>query len=367
MRTIAILLLAASCASTEPADDGISKAEAQQQADEGKTDGIDWCELRDWYDDGDCDRFCARHDNDCGLLGADPRGTPARYPVVLHHGFAAGHGGPFAWRGVAEAIRSTGTKAYVTQVPPFDAIRVRVQYLKQTIDTALAQSGAGKVNIIAHSMGGLDARHLISALGYGDRVASLTTISTPHRGTNAADFGLKITPGVADPAVDALARILGAQINDFSQRADIRSALTDLSEANSPAFNSAHRDDARVYYQSYAGVSSLLGLGRDRNGGDIAAACQNKLDYIAPGSFDRYRLLFAPVAPIIGHGIPTKKPHDGLVTVESSVWGNFRGCIPADHSDEVGQLTAGRPDPRTSWDPDRFYLQVVDELAARGF
>jgi len=82
---LASLSLVAACA-TEPADDGgISKEEAQQQSDDGKSDGIDWCELRDWYDDGDCDRFCARHDNDCPLLGPDPAGTAARYPIIVHH------------------------------------------------------------------------------------------------------------------------------------------------------------------------------------------------------------------------------------------------------------------------------------------
>src|SRR5262249_10471916 len=44
------------------------------------------------------------------------------------------------------------------------------------------------INVIAHSMGGLDARYLLSRLGLGDRVRSLTTIATPHHGTAAADW-----------------------------------------------------------------------------------------------------------------------------------------------------------------------------------
>ena len=44
------------------------------------------------------------------------------------------------------------------------------------------------VNLIAHSMGGLDARYLISRLGMADQVRSLTTISTPHRGSFMADW-----------------------------------------------------------------------------------------------------------------------------------------------------------------------------------
>src|SRR5207249_8887306 len=45
------------------------------------------------------------------------------------------------------------------------------------------------VNIVAHSMGGLDARYAISQLGLGGRVASLITIGTPHLGTPLADAG----------------------------------------------------------------------------------------------------------------------------------------------------------------------------------
>src|SRR5436190_277798 len=49
----------------------------------------------------------------------------------------------------------------------------------------------GKVIIIAHSMGGLDARYMISRLGMADRVAALVTLSTPHHGSPYADWCLK--------------------------------------------------------------------------------------------------------------------------------------------------------------------------------
>jgi len=37
-----------------------------------------------------------------------------------------------------------------------------------------------KVHLFAHSMGGLDARHMITHLGMANRVRTLTTIGTPH-------------------------------------------------------------------------------------------------------------------------------------------------------------------------------------------
>ncbi len=56
------------------------------------------------------------------------------------------------------------------------------------IQQILKETGCGKVNIIAHSKGGLDSRYAISKLGMAPYVASLTTINTPHRGCEFADY-----------------------------------------------------------------------------------------------------------------------------------------------------------------------------------
>ena len=58
----------------------------------------------------------------------------------------------------------------------------------------LRKTGAEKVNIIAHSKGGLDSRWAISKLGLAPHVASLTTINTPHRGCVFAQHLLRVLP-----------------------------------------------------------------------------------------------------------------------------------------------------------------------------
>ena len=65
-----------------------------------------------------------------------------------------------------------------------------------------------KIHIIAHSMGGLDSRYMISKLGMADRVLSLTTISTPHHGSPIAD----ITVARASPALNVFMDHLGINI-----------------------------------------------------------------------------------------------------------------------------------------------------------
>ena len=66
-------------------------------------------------------------------------------------------------------------------------VDLRAGQLQSRVNEALASTGAQKVNIIAHSMGGLDARHMIVDKGMADRVANLVTIGTPHLGTILAD------------------------------------------------------------------------------------------------------------------------------------------------------------------------------------
>lgn len=370
------LLLLAGCSvdSTPDAGDGEttpSKSDVAQGVVDGKADlfGYDTCERHGWYGDGECDWYCSDPDPDCAAppLGPDPKGAPTRYPIVVHHGFAGGHAGPLAYAGVDAALRADGHVVVQTEVPPFDATEVRVEHLRADVDAVLAETGAAKVNIVAHSMGGLDARYLIASLGYGDRVASLTTISTPHGGTAVADLGLALTPGVADPAIDALGRLLGELISTQSQSTDVRAALTDLSEAAAAAFSEENPDDARVHYQSWAGVSTALGLASAAKNERVIEACEGML-LLNEGTFDRLNPLYLLTAPVVGHGLVKPDPNDGLVTVDSSRWGDFRGCIPADHSEEVGQY-AGHdgPNPDTGFDHLRFYRNLAFELSVRGF
>lgn len=153
---------------------------------------------------------------------------------------------------VKEALEADGHIVMVTSVPPFASVRDRALALGQQIDAIMAQTGATQVNLIAHSMGGLDARYLISTLGYGDQVVSLTTISTPHRGSAVADVALKLLPGKLDDVTNMLAKLWGRTYSDVAERSDVRAALTGISTKELERFNQVTPDDSRVYYQSWA-------------------------------------------------------------------------------------------------------------------
>lgn len=53
--------------------------------------------------------------------------------------------------------------------------------------------------------------------------------------------------------------------------------------------------------------------------------------------------------------------------MQSAKLGLFRGCIPADHLDEVGQVNDMGVNANTGFDHIRFYRNVAFELAELGY
>jgi hypothetical protein len=88
------------------------------------------------------------------------------------------------------------------QVPVSESAAVRGRQLKEAIRLQLENMPPDtRVHILAHSMGGLDGRWVIAKGGLADRIDSLTTIATPHRGTSLGDVAYaarRVIPTVAD-------------------------------------------------------------------------------------------------------------------------------------------------------------------------
>jgi triacylglycerol lipase len=115
--------------------------------------------------------------------------TQTRYPIVLAHGltgFRQLFGVVDYFNGIPSDLRSGGAKVFVTQVSAVASATQRGEQLLQQIETIVATTGAGKVNLIGHSEGGLDARYVMGVRP--DLIASLTTVATPHLGADLADF-----------------------------------------------------------------------------------------------------------------------------------------------------------------------------------
>lgn len=242
-----------------------------------------------------------------------------RYPIVLMHGMA----GTDRYFGILDyfydilpLLSGRGFAVSTPVVPPIGASTDRAAVLAPQIDAVLAETGAAKVHLIAHSQGGLDARVLISGLGYADRVASVTTISSPHAG-----IPLDIPEWLAG--------------EDFS-----RDAMA--------AFAQQYPDIEAMPRFSWAGrtCSRLEGPCREANDDEV-------VELVLGAS---HALMSAAAADDGDHG-----ENDGVVLVSSARWGEFLGIIPADHFDEVGQIADAVPAP---FDHRGFYLSEARRLRA---
>ena len=168
-----------------------------------------------------------------------------RYPLVFCHGMLAFSAIKMrmpenlnSFASLAQSLRDRGFRALFPQVAPTSGIVERANQLRDQILRWTDQP----VNLIAHSMGGMDARYLITHLGMADRVRSLTTISTAHRGTPLADWFIANYRNRV-PLLLAL-EAFGVNVDGF---ADCRLDA-------SAAFNATTPDMPGVTYFSYGGA-----------------------------------------------------------------------------------------------------------------
>jgi triacylglycerol lipase len=210
-----------------------------------------------------------------GLLGFDELRPIGKFLPSIHY-----------WRGIKEALNANGIDVITTSVGASSSIEQRAGELLREIK---AKARGKSVNIVAHSMGGLDARYLISNLRPWDlEIKSLTTVGTPHRGSAFADWVLReIGEGNLERVYGLLAR-LKIESGAFSQ-------LT--TGYMRDTFNPANLDDPSVRYFSYGAQ-------------------------FKPSIWSVFRFSWEMIDVIEG-------PNDGLVSVASSKWDKrgYRGTL----------------------------------------
>lgn len=252
-----------------------------------------------------------------------------RYPILLIHGLNCRDDWVFPyWGRVLDVLRAHNARAYLSGQDAWGSVPANARALLRRGEEVLALEGAEKLNLIAHSKGGLEARFLLSSLGFAPKAASLTTICTPHRGSRAAAewLGRERVCRLVGPKLESFWRARGDQAPDFRAAAE---ALTPEAMAR---FNEENPDSPQVYYQSW-------GARLDRPGWD---------------AMDRFQLWFTRA----------DAPTDGLVSPDSAVWGVYRGTLEGiSHQDSVG----GRRRKRPGFDAGDFYIRLVRELADMGF
>ena len=172
-----------------------------------------------------------------------------RYPILLVHGIAYRDDMALpSWGNVPAFLRRGGSAVYLADTEAWASYTSNGEIIRDRIAGILAETKAEKVNIIAHSKGGIDARYAISAFELGDQVASLTTVGSPHRGTCIADIVVDNLADRADflyDAVNCLGILMGDKHPETSQ------AVSELTRDAMHEFNLKYPNLANVYYQSY--------------------------------------------------------------------------------------------------------------------
>lgn len=290
------------------------------------------------------------------------------YPILLAHGFFGFENladldfVPY-WYGVPEHLEALGHTVCVGEVDPFnDSTDRGMQLLDQAIACAAA-TGHAKVNILAHSQGGLDARVVASLAP--ELVASVTTVATPHYGTPIADIAIGLTPNPAAAAlVDWITQTLGAPLwDEVGNETSLYEALYQMSQPGIAEFNATYPDVPGVLYTSVTGRTGL------HAGGDACEPTSPPPPLLIgafEGTLDTTDPLFLVPEAILSDGILSQEPNDALVRVVDARWGEFLGCVPADHLDEVGQLLGDGPGLGNDWDHLAFYADLVAVLRDRG-
>ena len=184
----------------------------------------------------------------------DQKICATKYPILMVHGVFFRDIKLFNyWGRIPKELEVNGAKIFYGNHSSAASVADSAAELKKRINEILIQTGADKVNIIAHSKGGLDCRYAISKLGIGSSVASLTTINTPHNGCLFADYLLTKIPSNIKNKV---ASTYNSTLKKFGEtNSDFLAAINDLTDAHCKQLNADMPTPEGIYCQS---VGSIL-------------------------------------------------------------------------------------------------------------
>lgn len=193
-----------------------------------------------------------KFENDKMILNegrADVKLCATKYPILLVHGvFFRDSNLLNYWGRIPEELEKNGATIYYGKQESAASVEECGQQIADRVRDIIRKTGCEKVNIIAHSKGGLDSRCAICNYGIEDMVASLTTINTPHRGCEFAEYLLEKIP-VAQK--DKIANTYNAALRKVGDdKPDFISAVTDLTKSSCEKRNEELLDSSKVYYQS---------------------------------------------------------------------------------------------------------------------
>ena len=268
---------------------------------------------------------------------ADKIECKTKYPLLLVHGvFFRDSRYLNYWGRIPNELIKNGATVYYGVQDSAASVKECGKEIAKRIKEIVKETGCEKVNIIAHSKGGLDSRYAISCLEVAEFVASLTTVNTPHRGCIFADYLLNRLPESFCQSIAGKYNRTLLKLGD--KNPDFMTAVKDLTASACSKFNEAVPNMSHIFYQSIG----------------------SKMEKATSGRFP-----LNVSYPLVRH---FDGESDGLVAVESMKWGEqftfarvngYRGISHGDMIDLNRENIHG-------FDVREFYFNIVKDLKNRG-
>ena len=261
-----------------------------------------------------------------------------KYPILMVHGVFFRDFRYFNyWGRIPEELTINGARVFYGEQQSAETVEKCGKELAEKIHRICEETGAEKVNIIGHSKGGLDSRYALTIGDTAEHVASLTTINTPHRGCEFADF---LLGKFGDKEKEAVAKAYNSALKKLGDVSpDFLAAVYDLTAASCKARNEVVGNAEGVYYQSIGSKMNVAG------GGRFPLNLSNRFVKYFDGA------------------------NDGLVGEESFPWGeNFRFLtVKGKRGISHGDMIDLNRENIAEFDVREFYVQLVADLKKKGF
>ena len=261
-----------------------------------------------------------------------------KYPLLLVHGVFFRDFKHFNyWGRIPEELMKNGATIYYGEHQSAASVDDSARELEQRILGIIRENGYEKLNVIAHSKGGLDMRTALAKTSVAPYIASLTTVNTPHRGCEFADYLLNKIPEAQQQAVANTYNSAAAKLGDPNP--DFMAAVTDLTSAACSRRNETVRDVPGVYYQSIGSVLAKPSAGR----------FPLNMTYHLVNLFDG--------------------KNDGLVGEKSFPWGSDFKMLAASGKRGIshGDVIDLNRENFDGFDVREYYVQLVSDLRQKGF
>ena len=266
-----------------------------------------------------------------------------RWPILLVHGVAFKQAERLRyWGRIPATLRAQGAQVFISNQDAWGTYISNAQQLCSMVVQILEEQKVEKVNIIAHSKGGVDARLLAALPDMSGRIASITTVASPHHGLRNLNW-VSHTPRVfkwlASFPLDISLILIG------DDNPNVVSVFEDLSQSSMEELNKRYPVPDGVFLQSFSVVQ------------------RNALT-------DPFFSFTMPLNRLI------EGDNDGLVSRSSAAFGEYKGEVNETGTYGISHINIVNrsllPNSRDGLNRDGFnilswWVELVSDLKDRGF